>query len=37
MAGDMDEIGAVGNDLDALADQTIDDGADRLLVAGDGA
>ncbi len=37
MAGHMDEMGAVGNDLDALRDQAIDDGAHRLLVAGNGA
>ena len=38
MAGDVDEIGAVGDDLDALGHQTIEgDGADRLLVAGDDA
>ena len=37
MAGDVDEMGAVGDDLDALRDQAVDDGADRLLVAGDGA
>ncbi len=37
MAGHMDEVGAVGNDFDALRDQAIDDGAHRLLVAGNGA
>ena len=37
MAGDMDEMGAVGDDLDALPDQAVDDAADRLLVAGNGA
>ena len=37
MAGDMDEMGAVGDDLDALLGQRVDDLADRLLVAGNGA
>ena len=37
MAGDVDQMGAVGDDLDALRDQAVDDGADRLLVAGNGA
>ena len=37
MAGDVDEMGAIGDDLDALVDQAVDDGADRLLVAGNGA
>ena len=35
MAGDMHQMGAVGDDLDALVDQAVDDAADRLLVAGD--
>src|SRR5437762_2037637 len=37
MAGDVDEVGAVGNHLDALVDQAVDDAAHRLLIAGDGA
>ena len=37
MAGDVHQMGAVGDDLDALGDQAVDDPADRLLVAGDGA
>src|SRR4051794_3788098 len=37
MAGDMDQISTVGDDLDALRDQAVDDAADRLLVAGNGA
>src|SRR5258708_34226618 len=37
MGGDVDEVGAVGNDFDALRDQAVDDGADGLLVAGNGA
>ena len=37
MAGDVDEMGAVGDDLDALRHQAVDDGAHRLFVAGNGA
>ncbi|MGY3514264.1 hypothetical protein ACVIQY_007239 [Bradyrhizobium sp. USDA 3051] len=37
MTGDMDQLVAVGDDLHALQDQAIDDGPDRLLVAGNGA
>ena len=37
MAGDVDQIGTVGDDFDTLRDQAIDDAADRLLVAGNGA
>jgi len=37
MAGNVDEMGAVGDDLDALLGQRVDDPADRLLVAGNGA
>ena len=37
MAGDVDQMRAVGDDLDALRDQPVDDAADRLLVAGNGA
>src|SRR5689334_18422681 len=37
MAGDVDEVGAVGDDLDALPYQTVYDCAYRLLVAGNGA
>jgi hypothetical protein len=37
MAGDMDEMGAIGNDLDPLGHEAVDDPAHRLFVAGDGA
>src|SRR6516164_2907774 len=37
MAGDMDQMGAVGDDLDALPYQAIDDRADGLLVPRNGA
>src|SRR4051812_8274599 len=37
MAGDMHEMGAVGDDLDPLRHEAVDDTADRLLVAGNGA
>ncbi len=37
MAGDVDQMVAVGEDLDALQHQIVDDGADGLLVARDGA
>ena len=37
MAGDVHQMGAVGDDLDALPDQPVDHLADRLLVARDGA
>ena len=37
MAGHVDEVGAVGDDLDALLDQRVDDRADAALVARDGA
>ena len=37
MAGDMHQRGAVGDDLDACAHERIDDLADRLFVAGNGA
>src|SRR6185312_7299524 len=33
----VDEMGAVGDDLDPLGHETVDDGADRLLVARNGA
>ncbi len=36
MAGDVDEMGAVGDDLDALLDQTVDHPRYRLFVAGIG-
>src|SRR5215211_8810400 len=37
MPGNVDEVGPVGNNLDTLRDQAIDDRAHRLLVAGNGA
>src|SRR3954453_1309934 len=37
MAGHVNEFGPIGDDLDALRNQTIDDGAHRLFVAWDGA
>ena len=37
MARDVHQMRAVGDDLDALLDQPVDDAADRLLVAGNGA
>ena len=37
MAGHVHQMGAVGDDLDALVDQAVDDAADRLLVARNGA
>ena len=37
MAGDMDKLRAVGDDFDALRDEAVDDLADRLLVARNGA
>src|SRR5262252_267979 len=37
MAGDMDEVGAIGDHLDTLANKTVDDTTDGLLVARNGA
>ena len=37
MAGDVHQMGAVGDHLDALVDQAVEHAADGLLVAGDGA
>ena len=37
MARNVHQMRAVGDDFDALVDQPIDDAADRLLVAGNGA
>ena len=37
MPGDVHQVVAIGDDLDALRDQTVDDAGHRLLVAGDGA
>src|SRR6185437_4430945 len=37
IAGDMYQMGAVGDDLDALRHQAVDDRTHRLLVAGNGA
>ena len=37
MPGDVNEVGAVGDDLDALPDQAVDHTIHVLLVAGDGA
>jgi hypothetical protein len=34
MARDVNKLGPVRDDLDALADELVDDVADRLLVAG---
>ena len=37
MPGDVHQVAPVGNDLDPLRDQTVDDPVNRFLVAGDGA
>ena len=37
MTGDVNELGAVGDDLDALRDEAVDDFADRLFIARNGA
>ena len=37
MPGDVDEVGSIGDDLDALRHQAVDYAGHRLLVAGDGA